>query len=99
VQTPPHTTGLAFDVLYKYMAADEQIFLMTELARLRDEGRIEVLRENRDHFHVFAFIDGQRPTERLIEASLGIVGPEPAEKPEQEENKRTGRGLRKRHRP
>ena len=99
VQTPPHTTGLAFDVLYKYMAADEQMFLMTELARLRDEGRIEVLRENRDHFHVFAFIDGQRPTERLIEASLGIVGPTPAEKPEQGENKRTARGPRKRRLP
>jgi hypothetical protein len=81
VQTPPHTTGLAFDILYKYMAADEQVFLMAELARLRDEGRIEVLRENRDHFHVFAFIDGIRPGERLIGASLGIVGPPPTEKP------------------
>ncbi len=77
VQTPPHTTGLAFDIFYKYMGADEQRFLMAELGRMRQEARIEVLRENRDHFHVFAFIDGSRPEEHLIKASLGIVGPEP----------------------
>jgi len=27
------------------------------------------LRENRDHYHVFAFVDGNRPNERLIAAS------------------------------
>jgi hypothetical protein len=77
VRTPPHTTGLAFDILYMYMSAAEQTFLMSELGRLRQEARIEVLRENRDHFHVFAFMEGARPAERLIKASLGLVGPEP----------------------
>lgn len=71
IETPPHSTGLAFDILYRYMTAEEQTHVMAHLARLKDEGRIEVLRENRDHYHVFAFIDGARPAEGLIAASLG----------------------------
>jgi hypothetical protein len=53
------------------MTAEEQRHVMADLARLKDDGRIEVLRENRDHFHVFAFIDGTRPGEGLIRQSLG----------------------------
>lgn len=71
METPPHSTGLAFDVYYRFMTAEEQSFVMDHLARLKDEGRIEVLRENRDHYHVFAFIDGARPDETLIKESLG----------------------------
>jgi hypothetical protein len=71
IAIPPHSTGLAFDIFNKYMTAEEQQYVMTELARLKDEGLIEVLRENRDHFHVFAFIDGTRPGEKLIQQSLG----------------------------
>lgn len=71
IETPPHSTGLAFDVNYKYMTTEEQSYLMNYLARLEDEGRIEVLRENRDHFHVFAFVDGARPSESLISEALG----------------------------
>lgn len=71
IQTPPHSTGLAFDILYRYMTAEEQQHVMDDIARLRDEGRVEALRENRDHFHVFAFVDGRRPGEELITASLG----------------------------
>lgn len=71
IETPPHSTGLAFDIFYRYMTADEQSFVMAELARLKDEGRIEVLRENRDHYHVFTFINGKRPSEDLITESLG----------------------------
>lgn len=71
IATPPHSTGLAFDIYNRYMTAEEQQYVMAELARLKDEGRIEVLRENRDHFHVFAFIDGTRPDEGLIRQSLG----------------------------
>jgi hypothetical protein len=71
IETPPHSTGLAFDILYRYMTAEEQAYVMADLARLEDEGRIEVLRENRDHYHVFAFIDGERPNETLISESLG----------------------------
>ena len=71
IETAPHTTGLAFDVYYRYMTADEQEFVMAELARLRDAGRVEALRERRDHYHVFAFLEGKPPDERLVRAELG----------------------------
>jgi hypothetical protein len=71
IQTPPHSTGLAFDIYYRFMTAEEQAHVMSHLAQLKDAARIEVLRENRDHYHVFAFADGQRPNESLISASLG----------------------------
>ncbi len=74
IDTPPHSTGLAFDIDYRYMSGAEQNFLMTELARLKDEGRIEVLRERGANYHVFAFIDGQRPSADLITASLEDAG-------------------------
>ena len=70
IDTPPHSTGLAFDIDYRYMSGAEQNFLMTELARLKNEGRIEVLRERNANYHVFAFIDGKRPDDELITASL-----------------------------
>lgn len=66
IEVPPHTTGLAFDIYYRYMAASEQIFMMEELARLHDQGRIETLRENRDHFHVFVFLAGKPPSEAQV---------------------------------
>ncbi len=71
IAAPPHSTGLAFDIFNGYMTAGEQQHVMADLARLKDEGRIEVLRENRDHFHVFAFVEGTRPDEELIRQSLG----------------------------
>jgi len=74
IDTPPHSTGLAFDIDYRYMSGAEQNFLMTELARLKDEGRIEVIRERGANYHVFAFIDGQRPGDELITASLEEAG-------------------------
>lgn len=70
IEVPPHTTGLAFDLYYRYMNAAEQTFIMSELGRLSDDGRIEVLRENRDHYHVFVFADGRRPGEDLIKQTL-----------------------------
>src|SRR4029077_5545644 len=77
IDTPPHSTGLAFDIDYRYMSGAEQTFLMTELARLKDEGRIEVIRERNSNYHVFAFLDGQRPSDDLITASLDEAsGPE-----------------------
>lgn len=63
---PPHTTGLAFDIYYRYMSASEQEFVMEEIARLEREGRVEALRERRDHYHVFVFPGGQRPGEKEI---------------------------------
>ena len=74
IDTPPHSTGLAFDIDYRYMSGDEQNFLMTKLARMKDEGRIEVIRERGANYHVFAFIDGQRPSDDLITASLEDTG-------------------------
>lgn len=74
IDTPPHSTGLAFDIDYRYMSGAEQNFLMTELARLKDEGRIEAIRERGANYHVFAFIDGQRPSDELITASLEEAG-------------------------
>jgi hypothetical protein len=93
IDTPPHSTGLAFDIDYRYMTGDEQTFLMMELARLKDEGRIEVIRERNANFHVFVFIDGQRPPDELITASLDQAGaPAPetnhaTKKPEKVESK------------
>jgi len=74
IDTPPHSTGLAFDIDYRYMSGEEQNFLMRELARLKDEGRIEVIRERTANYHVFAFIDGKRPGDELITASLEEAG-------------------------
>lgn len=64
--TPPHSTGLAFDLYYRYMSAAEQEFLMSVIAPLEDEGRVEALREARDNIHVYVFGSGQRPDEKLI---------------------------------
>jgi hypothetical protein len=75
IDTPPHSTGLAFDIDYRYMGGAEQSFLMTELARMKNEGRIEVLRERTANYHVFAFIDGVRPSDELITASLEEASP------------------------
>jgi len=75
IDTPPHSTGLAFDIDYRYMSIAEQNFVMNELARMKDEGRIEVIRERGANYHVFAFIDGQRPSDDLVTASLDEAGP------------------------
>ena len=66
------------------MSVAEQNFVMADLARLKDAGRIEVLRERNANFHVFAFIDGVRPGDDLIAASLQDAGAPP---PDEEENK------------
>ena len=70
IDTPPHSTGLAFDIDYRYMSAAEQTSLMADLARMKDAGRIEVLRERNANYHVFVFIDGTRPSDELITESL-----------------------------
>jgi len=75
IAVPPHTSGLAFDVYDRYMTAAEQNELMRYVAELKDEGRVEALRENRDHIHVYAFADGRRPPEALIARSLDDVRP------------------------
>jgi hypothetical protein len=80
IDSPPHSTGLAFDIDYRYMSVAEQNFVMSELARLKNEGRIEVIRERNANFHVFAFLNGSRPGDDLVAASLEKAGA-----PEEEE--------------
>ncbi len=75
IDVPPHTVGLAFDVYTYYMNAEEQQFLMDEIARLKREGRVEALRENRNHIHVFAFADGHPPGETLIREAFAKAAP------------------------
>jgi hypothetical protein len=41
------------------MAADEQQFLMDRIAQLEQDGKVEALKERRNHIHVFVFPDGQ----------------------------------------
>ncbi len=68
IEVPPHTTGLAFDIYNGWMTAEEQAFLMGIIARMKIAGRIEALRENRDHIHVFAFPSGRPPEESRLQA-------------------------------
>jgi len=79
IDSPPHSTGLAFDIDYRYMSVAEQNFVMSELARLKNEGRIEVIRERNANYHVFAFLNGSRPGDDLIAASLEKAGAPPAQ--------------------
>lgn len=78
IATPPHATGLAFDVYNFYMTAAEQNYLMEVIAKLKNAGRVEALRENRDHIHVFAFADGARPDEKLVASVITQGGAKPA---------------------
>ena len=86
VAPPPHTTGFAFDVYYRYMTAEEQEFVMGEIARLERAGRVEALRELRDHYHVFVFAEGRPPASESVDKILGKrakqAEPAKAEKPE-----------------
>jgi hypothetical protein len=70
VEVPPHSTGLAFDIFNGWMTADEQNFLMNLIAKFEAAGRLEALRENRDHIHVFAFAGGRPPDESRVEQAL-----------------------------
>jgi hypothetical protein len=89
IDAPPHSTGLAFDVLTRFMSATEQQYLMNVVARLEAEGKVEALREaNRDHIHIFAFADGTRPAADSIARSLELVAPRPLPRP------RTSRAAR-----
>lgn len=60
---PPHTSGLAFDISRTHMPVDEQNFVMQQLARLEQEGRIDamVLYGENACFHVFVYDDGIPP--------------------------------------
>jgi hypothetical protein len=88
VAPPPHTTGFAFDVYYRYMTAEEQEFVMAEIARLEREGRVEALRELRDHYHVFVFAESRPPSAESVDKILGKrTTATTAEKPKATEKK------------
>ena len=90
VAPPPHTTGFAFDVYYRYMTAEEQEFVMSEIARLERAGRVEALRELRDHYHVFVFAEGRPPAAEAVDKILGKRTKQaPAARPEKPEKKET----------
>jgi hypothetical protein len=105
IDTPPHSTGLAFDIDYRYMSVAEQNFLMNELARIKSEGRIEVIRERNANYHVFAFVDGVRPSDDLVSASLEKAGAPPPEahhpeaKSEKVKNRPVNRAVKKTQKP
>ena len=83
VQIAPHTTGDAFDVSYRYMAPDEQNFVMDRVAKLEDEQKVEALRENRGHIHIYAFAEGTRPPEAMVDAARSFVDAARAERAEE----------------
>ena len=60
---PPHTSGCAFDLARKHMTADEQNFMMNQLAQMEREGILDALREGNVNacFHVFIYDDGTPP--------------------------------------
>jgi hypothetical protein len=91
IGVPPHTTGQAFDITYRYMPTDEQNLLMAEIAKLEQEGKVEALRENRNCFHVFAFGQGRPDDGAIASARAAIV----AEQEEEEPEKKAPRKVRK----
>src|SRR5690349_6662356 len=109
IEAPPHSTGLAFDIDYRFMSAAEQTFVMAELARLKNEGRIEAIRERNANYHVFAFLNGTRPSDDLIAASVDDTVPPgqevdraaeaPAAKPSKPKAVNTNHKSRRRRKP
>jgi hypothetical protein len=73
VDMPPHTTGCAFDVSFRYMDKDEQQLLYDRLAELERAGKVEVLRERRNHVHIYVFPAGRPPSESTIAQLLDDV--------------------------
>ena len=89
--SPPHSTGLAFDLYYKYMSGAEQEYLMAMIAQMKDEGRVEALREARDNIHVYVFGNGQRPDEKLV---VRAIAEDKVRRPDKSGKKRRARSRR-----
>lgn len=98
-QVPPHTTGLAFDVYYHYMSAREQEFLMDMIAKLKDAGRIEALRESRDHFHIYVFEGGTAPPAELVARTLHPSDQNRQEQPTRGRTRASSATVALNHRP
>lgn len=60
---PPHTSGCAFDLARQHMTAEEQNFVMEELAKMERDGILDALIEYNKNacFHVFIYRDGKPP--------------------------------------
>ena len=95
VEIAPHTTGEAFDVSYRYMASDEQNFVMALVAKLEDEQKVEALRENRGHIHIYAFAEGTRPPETRVDAARSFVDAARAERAEESRAYKKARAAKK----
>ncbi len=56
-RTPPHSTGMTFDIAYMHMTAEEQNFIMDKFAQLERAGRVDALREvgQTPCIHTFVF--------------------------------------------
>ena len=70
IETPPHSTGLAFDIDYRHDERGGAVVCDGRTRAFEEEGRIEVIRERNANYHVFAFLNGTRPSDDLITASL-----------------------------
>jgi hypothetical protein len=95
VEIAPHTTGEAFDVSYRYMAPDEQNFVMDLVAKLEDQQKVEALRENRGHIHIYAFAEGTRPPEAKVDAARSFVDAARAERAEESRAYKKARAAKK----
>lgn len=60
---PAHASGLAFDIAFKHLTAAEQNFLMTMIAKLETDGKVDGVRELGVNpvLHVFVYADGVAP--------------------------------------
>ena len=65
------------------MAPDEQNFVMDLVAKLEDDQKVEALRENRGHIHIYAFAEGTRPPETRVDAARSFVDAARAERAEE----------------
>jgi hypothetical protein len=88
VDIPPHTTGMAFDISYKYMSPDEQTFVMDEVARMERERRLEALREKRNHLHIYVFAK-EPPPDTQVAQYLDDVRPDAPAKVSKASGRRT----------
>lgn len=55
--TPPHSTGMTFDIAYMHMTAEEQNFIMAKFAELEKAGKVDALHEvgQTPCIHTFVF--------------------------------------------
>lgn len=55
--TPPHSTGMTFDIAYMHMTAEEQNFIMAKFAELERANRVDALHEvgQTPCIHTFVF--------------------------------------------